>query len=746
MVDVRQSDIPAEDSPTRSGGFIDGVLGGIFALRVPLLIGILTVAALTVPDQVREIHRILTQERTEKLFNWHWMLCLLSLVALAVVLWQTSRQHAEDFLADGQGSSPLHAVARWMLTWGPRLIATLPLLGAAFGIWLSRLTTTVSLDDINKADIPEQLKAILKQQTDLYGAFIMGEVICVALAVLVFLVAWSFERRLAPVGSPRVRRLAVLNNWLLFPILILASIGLLIYYPVWLPQQVGSIPIFALWMANLAVLFALFWRYSRIVGFPIVATLVLLLIAFEASGLTDNHQFRYATPAKDIERPSVYDAFRTWIGSRADLNAYQAANKPYPVYIVATEGGGLYAAYQTAKLLGRMQDLCANFSQHLFMLSAVSGGSLGSAVFSGLAQEFAKNEPAKACLKSLPQTGKVEKAAENILSKDLLSPVVWATLFPDFLQRFIPYPLPKLDRGYTLELAFEDTWNYQGGPAKNYLKEQFFEHCGTNAEGCTKGATPALALNTTNVETGMQMVLSQYEMNTWPLEDGPPKPFDLFNTGIDPVSLNTSTAVGLSARFPWISPQGWYTFADPEEKAQLGDKASRRRMSFVDGGYVDNSGVATAIKIGRLLSYFASKDPTLPKFEVKLIVISAAWIPFERFWIDPPQDRSLSEYVSPLVAALAAWQGRGFTEQSEVEVNRVFRVIDIGVYYNFMPLPVGWHLSTLSRKYIDTFRGEPENCDETKAKPNSRNHATMAGSYIYRANCAAAKVVSDLTP
>ena len=745
MVDVTQQSAGAADLVPghESKGWVNGILTGIFALRVPLVIGLITVAALTVPDQVREIHRILTQERTQFFFNWHWVLCLLSLVALSIVLWQTTRQHAEDFLEDLPGEPG--GTLRWILAWGPRLIATLPLLGAAFGIWLSR-SAVVQLDDIKDEDIPETLRAILKQQVDLAGEFTKGVIVCVVLAMLVFIIATLFERNLAPMGSRRVRRVAILNNWLLFPLFILASIALLIYYPVWLPQQLGSIPIFALWMANLAVLFALFWGYSRIIGFPILAVIVALLIAFESSGRTDNHEFRHQVVANGIARPSVEEAFRTWLGSRADLEAYRSAGKPYPIYIVAAEGGGLYAAYQTAKLLGRMQDLCRNFSQHVFVTSSVSGGSLGAAVFSGLAQEYAKNEPAQPCLPSLGDRGQFEMAVDGILSKDLLSPVIWATLFPDFLQRFIPYPFPKLDRGYTLELAFEDTWNFKGGPKTNYLQGSFFKLCGADAAACGKGATPALAVNMSNVETGMQMVLSQMDLSNWPLEDGPPRPFDVFSNGAEAVDLPVSTAVGLSARFPWISPQGWYTFNEPGEVLKPGQKPSQRRMSFVDGGYVDNSGVATATKIARLLTYITKKDATLPPVEIKLIVISAAWIPFDRFWIDPPKNESLSEYVSPFVAALAAWQGRGYTAQADVTADRMYSVIDMGVYYNFMPLPVGWHLSTLSRKYIDQFRGNPEKCDEQKAKPSSANHATMAGSYIYQANCSAAKIIKDLTP
>ena len=749
MVDVRQSEGSADgmsDRPAR--GSVDGVVSGIFALRVPLVIGVLTVAALTVPAQVLEIHRILTQERTDTFFNQHWLLCILSLVALSVVLWQTSRQHAEDYIDAEPGQAQLHGTTRWMLTWGPRILATLPLLGAAAGIWISRLTT-VSVDDLKDEEIPVDLKVILEQQLGLVGEFAKGALVCVVLAVLVFIAATLFERNLAPVGSRRVRRLAIFNNWLLFPLFILASIALLIYYPVWLPQQLGSIPIFTLWVANLAVLFALFWRYSRLVGFPILAVLVVALIAFEASGRTDNHAFRHTVPTGEIERPSVEEAFRAWLASRADLEAYRSAGKPYPLYIVAAEGGGLYAAYQTSKLLGRMQDICPNFSQHVFLLSAVSGGSLGSAVFSGLAQEYAKNGPAQPCVPSLAAGGQFEKAAETILSRDLLSPVIWATLFPDFLQRFIPYPFPKLDRGYALELAFEQSWRELKGPTKNYLEGSFFGLCGANAAACAKGPAPALALNVTNVETGMQMVLSQMDLNNWPYPETPadkppPRLFDIFANRALPVDFLLSTAIGLSALFPWISPQGWYAFPEPAPKP--GERPGKRRMSFVDGGYVDNSGVVTATKIARLLAYIAGKDPTLPKVEIKLMVISAAWIPFERFWIDPPKNESLSEYVSPLVAALAAWQGRGYTAQADVTDDKVFPVIDMGVYYNFMPLTVGWHLSGLSRKYIELFRGDPDKCDPTKTSASVDNHAAMAGAYIYRANCAAAEIVKDLSP
>ena len=194
-------------------GWIDGVLGGIFALRVPLVMGVITVAALTVPTRCARSIASSRRSAPNSFFSWHWhsMLALLSLIALSLVLWQTSRQHAEDFLDDPPDDPPIHSAGRGLLVWGPRVLATLPLLGAALGIWLSR-STTVDLTEI-EADIPDPLKGIVKLQNSLGGEFILGAAVCVLLAVIVFVAATMFERNLAPHGSRRARRVAIVNNW-----------------------------------------------------------------------------------------------------------------------------------------------------------------------------------------------------------------------------------------------------------------------------------------------------------------------------------------------------------------------------------------------------------------------------------------------------------------------------------------------------------------------------------------------------
>jgi len=742
MTDMGQS------PEVRTERWLNGLLRGINVIRIPLAMGILTIGALTLFDQVLEVHRVLTQERARNPLHLHWLLAVASLVALSLVLWQMARQHAED--ADGPGDhvtpSPSYD---WVMRWGPPLVAMLPLIGAALGIWASRLPNLDASDA--PASLAEPLKVIARLKQD----FVIGAAICLALAAIVFSAIAVFERQLTPAGSHRARRLALFSNWLLFPLVIFASIVLLVRDPVHLPQVIGTVPIFALWMVNLVVLAGLFARYYRIFGVPILGTLLILLLGFEMLGLTDNHRFRH-TPAS-IERPNIDDAFRAWLGARKDMAAYRGANKPYPVYVIAAEGGGLYAAYQTAKFLARMQDLCPNFAQHVFAISSVSGGSLGAAVFAGLTRSLAANSEAKPCLRSLEQAGDFEQRSDRILSRDLLSPVVWGGLFPDFLQRFIPWPIPAFDRARALEAAFEEAWRHgapgpgQGqGQEENPLSGSLFALCGPGKPACATGATPALAFNLTNVETGMQMVLSPFDFaSIGPPWSGSSKVFDFFYAGIDVVDIPLSTAAGLSARFPWISPPGWFNFVDTGRKeVDTKAKQRKRRMSFVDGGYVDNSGVATASKLAQSLAEFHAKESGAPPVEIKLIMISAAWIPFDRFWMDEPSDEGSSDIFSPIVAAVAAWQGRGYTTQYDVAVDPKpgFKILEAGVYYNFLPLPLGWQLSSLSRGYIDLFKGHPDKCDPSKLDLVLQSHAALANTYINRANCAASQVLSDLTP
>ena len=59
--------------------------------------------------------------------------------------------------------------------------------------------------------------------------------------------------------------------------------------------------------------------------------------------------------------------------------------------MVAAQGGGIYAATHALTFLSGLQDACPRFAQHMFAISSVSGGSIGSAMFAALIDKHARN-------------------------------------------------------------------------------------------------------------------------------------------------------------------------------------------------------------------------------------------------------------------------------------------------------------------------------------------------------------------
>ncbi len=254
-----------------------------------------------------------------------------------------------------------------------------------------------------------------------------------------------------------------------------------------MPQLFGALPIFALWMAILALLVGMLARLS-LFAIPVLSLIVAYGLGHRV--LQAGGQPWHPRPAQgELMRPDLETAFTQWLTNRKDFAAYQAAQRPYPVYIVAAEGGGLYAGYMTGRLLARIQDLCPSFAHHVFTISSVSGGSLGAAVFAGLVADDPKLADPAPCKEDTTKRfgGPMERQAHRILSEDFLSPAVWGGLFPDFLQRFIPRPFPQLDRAVYLEKAFEQAWPKMA--ATNPMTQSFFDLCGRDQAKCLKGGS-----------------------------------------------------------------------------------------------------------------------------------------------------------------------------------------------------------------------------------------------------------------
>lgn len=432
--------------------------------------------------------------------------------------------------------------------------------------------------------------------------------VCVGLAVAELLAMRSGKGRLfglagrfADITRSAISRLDDLDGrWMitfltLFATLAVFSLAFFNVQSVWLPQRLGPIALVLGWAAAILVLAFPFTFLAQATRVPYFAGMLIAALAFSAFDLNDNHTLRYidgtlngvrkSDPASKV--PNRFNTsldFEQWLTSRPDLDAYDH----YPVFVIATEGGGLRAAYVAATVLGAIQDTCPAFAQHVFAISSVSGGSVGAAAFGAAAADLAAQQNGQAppdapatfrpCYLNGAAPDVFRTRMRGVTGADLLSPLLAGLLFPDALQRILPVPINQFDRARGIEHALEDAWakGCEGCRADRMaapLGELF-----TSEK--TGAMVPHLIFNATEVGTGTATVASTAYVNL----------FQGFETGGSGGEVNQlrgpfepdhelalSTAALLSARFPYLTPAARLTNGQYDSR-------------FVDGGYFENSG------------------------------------------------------------------------------------------------------------------------------------------------------------
>ena len=414
-------------------------------LRVAWAIPLLAFLALALPPQARDLYRALAEKK-----DWPQIVVTVLLLMLAAYLtYRVGRHRALIHRRAASGRGSLLAVC---LRWGPALCAALLLAAAAIGIYwtTAELPAPRGIDD----GIDKTLGQIAVARKEL--AIVA---LAIAVAGLLFLVLPLAERWWQPSTDREPPAFAF--GWaaqIVCLAVAIAMIGMAFFPQASIPvsQWLGSLAIFLLFLCVLLVALSVLQSWSDRQGVPWIFVLLAWMVALAVFDRGATHRaFLVDTPVKGQGLIQVQYALLDWYRERKDKDAYQ--NEPYPVYLIAAEGGGLYAAQFTAKVLARLQDRCPNFAQHVFAISSVSGGSLGASVFSSLAKKYAPNGPWQPCrLGSKVFEDKVDK----FLHRDFLAPIVARAFFADFLQLFLPHPLiaPQFSRGRALEEAIEHAW------------------------------------------------------------------------------------------------------------------------------------------------------------------------------------------------------------------------------------------------------------------------------------------------
>jgi hypothetical protein len=383
----------------------------------------------------------------------------------------------------------------------------------------------------------------------------------------------------------------------------------------------------------------------------------------------------------------VRASLRAWI-ARHDAAIQRGERVPF--YVVNAEGGGIRAAYWTVTVLGEIQNKHPRFTDHVFSLSGVSGGSLGAAVFLALvAEQRASQQPFD-----------LKQKAQAILSEDFLSPVVAGLLFPDMAQRLLPFPVPAFDRATTLERSWEEAWRKHVG-GRNRLAEPF-DRLWTDS----KQWTPALLLNATWVETGKRMITSNIRVGAGRRHEDFVDVEDA-HAFFAPRSVSLSTAAHMSARFTYVSPAG----------TLVRDGKTHGRV--VDGGYFENSGATATLAILQLIRELRdngdkrwdrvdpyvihiSNDPV----EAKYANDSLRTAP-EHPIIKPRQ--FLNEALSPLYTLLHTRDARGYYARESVawHVGHT-QYLHFGLCRTSANVPLGWVLSQSTRSRMESQLTNPD--------------------------------------
>lgn len=367
-----------------------------------------------------------------------------------------------------------------------------------------------------------------------------------------------------------------------------ALMALFTLAPVGPAQALGAVGVVYLGLAGITAVLAQALNASRESRLPIFGG--LLILACVLSFFVDNHEIgrrafgrSHAPPLSSAELaalPSVEDALKDWCARQP--SQCKDPKAPTPIVFVAAQGGASRAGYWAADVLGQLQSdsqAQGRFSDHVFAISSVSGGSVGSLAYLSALHD----EPNLA-------HDAFRQSIADASGRDFLSPAIAGLLFPDLLQRFLPFAVLP-DRAETLERGFEQGWAAHCSPGVRCADPDLWSKPLLSLWSHNAGWVPALLINGARQEDGRRIITSNLKIDPHVFPDA--VDFHAL-TGRD---VDISTAVTNGARFPLVSPGGTLT-----------DAAHATFGHLLDGGYFDGGGVATVADLATEVMRVARQD------------------------------------------------------------------------------------------------------------------------------------------
>jgi len=440
-------------------------------------------------------------------------------------------------------------------------------------------------------------------------------------------------------------------------IMLILIFGLIFLFPISFSRFVGASGIVILALSCWLVFYSLLSLLENRYKIPFVFICFLCWIGF--SFLNNNHELRTLQSSSPDKRLYLDTYINNWLQTK------HQTEDTVQVYLVACEGGGIRAAYWSNNVLSELSIKDSNFKSKVLAFSTVSGGSLGAMSFN-LAAKCYKN-PVVA-----------RNSVRKFLKKDFLSPIMAYAMFPDAVQRFLPFPVTRLDRAAVLERTWEQSWEEVNKDCPDYFQKGFLE---SDLTGKDKMGS-LLFLNATHIETGKRVLVS-------PVKFGSNQFYEttdiLYTVNKD---TRVSSAVLLSARFPYLTPA-----------ALILDTNNNRWGHVGDGGYYENLGISTILDIYTRLRTIS---------DIKNIPLKVSFI-FIRNTKDFSKTtalNSLYEVMAPIEAYLNVWYksgGYNLNMIKNLSLRKNDKIMNFALprFENDI-IPLGWSLSKQATDYIDS--------------------------------------------
>lgn len=740
----KRSEQSVRSFPRRSGDCLRDLALSFRILFVPLCVSFSAALILSAPGQTLEYYRIVLENLADPWLlgigraQLEALLPLVGLAATAACLFFSTRvlislrARATHFRTK---SIP------YGLTYMPTVLGVLPMLGFEYGLlkaWLSFDANAASqaisaIRDFGDDRFATQLEILIRWMKKVDPVSVRAMVVGAGLAVVGGGVLFAINARYAKAMlSPTDRHWPLIRALTLYVMALTIVLCIVIVgYPVQLGQAIGAPSLVMLFICCLTLILTGLAVFSTRIEFPLIAVLIAWAVGLALFDLNDNHQLRRVDAegrpvvdaqtrgAAEVRLPTIGKAFEEWYQARADKSNSEYERSGYPVYIVAAQGGGIYAAAQALQFLTSLQTTCERFAQHLFAISGVSGGSVGAALYSALSGEFEPTSDQCREVREIighgPRTAEMEavqQAAFELVRNDydFLSPLLAAALFPDFAQRFLWPPFGKLSRARALEQAVSDAWKDIASRRFNDRRPDALER-GVVASWAAAGVGPALVFNTTETSSGRRRVIAPFRFEASVEND-----IQLLPISRDH-DVPVSAAAVASARFPWLTPAAWFWGARHTRGTAPQSRGEITKYRVVDGGYFENSGVATAVDLIENLEAVAREKRLNVKFH--LIALTSGGYPDHRFY-------GLGEAISPLVALFNSQQARTYStielarrklgaidpraKGPDEVLSRIARLqrVDFGDFV--IPLPLGWRLSKAAATQIFFLTGRINHC------------------------------------